>query len=389
MRVVFACVPAYGHLHPLLPLALACAQNGDDVVIATGPELCRRAEAVGLATQPVGTGLWEWWPELARRAGGEPGDGLPPDRILGYFIPRLFAEIAAQSMIDGLVDAAKGADLLVFESYTFAGPLAAAIAGIPAVHHLLGPAPPLEAMELGGDAVSPLWRTWKHDPQPYGSMYRVPTLNICPPVLGAGAIPGGTEVIPLRPVPLDATGSEQLPAWVDDLPARPTIYVTLGTVTNRDTSIFTAVLDGLADEPVNVVITVGETNDPAMLGELPANARAERYIPQSVLLPRCDAVITHGGSGTMLSTLAHGLPHLMIPQGADQYVNAAVCLKAGVAHRLLPDEVAPRAVRELTRSMLRDPSMGGPVVVARDEIEALPPPGDVAGWLRRHTSEPD
>jgi UDP:flavonoid glycosyltransferase YjiC (YdhE family) len=62
----------------------------------------------------------------------------------------------------------------------------------------------------------------------------------------------------------------------------------------------------------------------------------------------------------MLSTLTHGLPHLMIPQGADQYINAEVCLKAGVAHRLLPDEVSPDAVRNLTRSMLQDPSMSGP-----------------------------
>jgi UDP:flavonoid glycosyltransferase YjiC (YdhE family) len=367
---------------------MACAENGDDVVIATGPDLCGRAEAAGLATQPVGTGIGDWWPELARRAGGEPGDGLPADRILAYFVPRLFAEIAAQSMIDGLVDAARGADLLVFESYTFAGPLAAAIAGIPAVHHLLGPGLPLEAMGLAGDAVSPLWRTWKLDRRPFGGSYAVPTLSICPPVLGTGAIPEGTTVIPLRHVALDATGSEHLPGWLDELAPHPTVYVTLGTVTNRDTSVFGAVLDGLVDEPVNVVITVGEDNDPAMLGELPANARAERYIPQSLLLPRCAAVISHGGSGTMLSTLSHGLPHLMIPQGADQYVNAEVCLKAGVAHRLLPDEVRPDAVRNLTRLMLQDPSMGGPVVVARDEIEALPPPGDVAARLRQYASDP-
>jgi UDP:flavonoid glycosyltransferase YjiC (YdhE family) len=370
----------------LLALALACAEAGDDVVMATGPDLCGRAKAAGLATQPVGTGVGEWWPELARRAGGEPGDGLPADRILPYFVPRLFAEIAAQSMIDGLVEAARGADLLVYESYAFAGPLAAAVAGIPAVHHLLGPALPLEAMSLGGDAVSPLWRTWKLDPRPFGGIYAAPTLNICPPVLGAVAIPGGTDVIPLRPVPHDAAGSDQLPQWLHDLAPYPIVYVTLGTVTNRDTGIFAAVLDGLADEPVNVVVTVGEDNDPAILGDLPANARAERYIPQSLLLPRCAAVISHGGSGTMLSTLAHGLPHLMIPQGADQYVNAEVCLTAGVAHRLLPDEVGPRAVRDLTRSMLHDPSMGGPVLVARDEIEALPPPGDVAQRLRRYAS---
>jgi hypothetical protein len=56
-------------------------------------------------------------------------------------------------------------------------------------------------MRLGGDAVSPLWRTWKLDRRPFGGSYAVPTLNICPPVLGTGAIPEGTTVIPLRPRP--------------------------------------------------------------------------------------------------------------------------------------------------------------------------------------------
>ncbi|MDB4872992.1 MAG: sle [Gemmatimonadales bacterium] len=150
MRVLFTCIPAYGHLHPLLPLAMACAENGDDVVMATGPDMCGRAEAAGLATQPVGTGIGDWWPELARRAGGEPGDGLPADRILAYFVPRLFAEIAAQSMIDGLVDAARSADLLVFESYTFAAP-----GGGDRWHSGRAP-PPRTGLAVGGNAA--WWR---------------------------------------------------------------------------------------------------------------------------------------------------------------------------------------------------------------------------------------
>src|SRR3954453_15361341 len=46
------------------------------------------------------------------------------------------------------------------------------------------------------------------------------------------------------------------------------------------------------------------------------------YIPQAEVLPRCHAVIPHGGAGTTLGALAFGLPLLVIPQGADQYANA-------------------------------------------------------------------
>ncbi|MDQ1424988.1 MAG: hypothetical protein QOD72_2486, partial [Acidimicrobiaceae bacterium] len=74
--------------------------------------------------------------------------------------------------------------------------------------------------------------------------------------------------------------------------------------------MFRAALDGLADAFVNLIVTVGGANDPAALGDRPANARVERYIPQSLLLPSCDAVISHAGSGTMLSALTCGLPQL-------------------------------------------------------------------------------
>ncbi len=36
MKVVFAALGAYGHLFPMLPLALACQDAGHDVVVATG-----------------------------------------------------------------------------------------------------------------------------------------------------------------------------------------------------------------------------------------------------------------------------------------------------------------------------------------------------------------
>jgi len=36
MKIVFAALPAYGHVYPLVPLALACADAGHEVVFACG-----------------------------------------------------------------------------------------------------------------------------------------------------------------------------------------------------------------------------------------------------------------------------------------------------------------------------------------------------------------
>jgi UDP:flavonoid glycosyltransferase YjiC (YdhE family) len=100
----------------------------------------------------------------------------------------------------------------------------------------------------------------------------------------------------------------------------PLVYMTLGTNngTNLDVSMFRSVIDGLEGMDIDVLITIGFGKDPATVGPLTSNAYVENYVPQSLLLPHCSVVICHGGPGTILNSLAQGLPLLILPQGADQ-----------------------------------------------------------------------
>jgi UDP-glucoronosyl and UDP-glucosyl transferase len=93
---------------------------------------------------------------------------------------------------------------------------------------------------------------------------------------------------------------------------------------------FTRVLAGLAQLPVNVLVTVGREIDPAELGPQPENVHVERYLPQTVILPRCEVVVFHGGSGTLTGALAHGLPMVILAMGADQPANAMRCQDLGL-----------------------------------------------------------
>jgi len=102
----------------------------------------------------------------------------------------------------------------------------------------------------------------------------------------------------------------------------PLLYVTSGTTFN-DPGPLKTVLDGLASLPVRALITVGPKGDTDVLGLTPPGVRVERYMPQHVVLPECAGVASHGGSGTALGALAVGLPQLCLPQGADQFLNAA------------------------------------------------------------------
>jgi UDP:flavonoid glycosyltransferase YjiC (YdhE family) len=103
-----------------------------------------------------------------------------------------------------------------------------------------------------------------------------------------------------------------------------------------------AVSAGLRD--LEVFVSVGADFDPAELGSQPPNIRVARYVDQGEVLPRCGAVISHGGSGTVLAALAHGLPSVLLPIGADQPQNADRCEQLGVARVLDAVRATPTQV---------------------------------------------
>jgi rhamnosyltransferase subunit B len=50
--------------------------------------------------------------------------------------------------------------------------------------------------------------------------------------------------------------------------------------------------------------------------------------------PRCAVVIHHGGIGTVAQALRAGVPALIVPWGADQYLNAAQVAHLGAGRWL-------------------------------------------------------
>jgi UDP:flavonoid glycosyltransferase YjiC (YdhE family) len=377
MKVLVVSTPGLGHLNPLVPLVRAFLAGGDQVVVASGVDLKPRVEAVGAEFFAVGHGEDAWMDQLRQRTRGTPGDGIAPDRILHYFVPRVFAEIAAADMIDGVLDCGRrlAPDLVLFENLALAGPLAADVLGVRSANHLLGPLTDHEVFELANDAVSPMWRSFGRDVPGYAGVYRDLTIEICPPSLERLKVPSG-EVLSLRPAPLP-----EAPATRS---SRPLVYVTFGTFFSHNIEIFRPVLEGLAEEPIDIVVTVGSDGDPAALAPFPANTRVERFIPQAELLPRCDAVVHHGGAGTTFGALAHGLPQLVIPQGADNFTHAAMVDQAGDGLVLLPGEATPSAVRDAVRRIVAEPTYAAAARRTADEIAVMAGPAEVAEALRSY-----
>jgi UDP:flavonoid glycosyltransferase YjiC (YdhE family) len=270
--------------------------------------------------------------------------------------------------------------LLVHETASLAAPLAAAIAGIPSVNQSYGTVLPRVVAEAAAAAVAPLWQQHGLDPAPFAGLYRGHYLDICPPALQYDELQHIRSVRPLRPVPFDEPGDESLPPWMASPPDRPTVYVTLGTVFGA-APVFSTVLAALREEPMEIVVTVGFRTDPAALGPQPDHVHIERYIPQTRLFPRCRLVVSHAGSGTLMSTLSHGIPTLVLPQGADQFRNANRLAASGAGRMLLPPEVDVDSVRREVRTLLSDDRYAAAAARLGEEIRAMPSPAEVAAWL--------
>jgi len=91
--------------------------------------------------------------------------------------------------------------------------------------------------------------------------------------------------------------------------------------------------------------------------DLPRNVKAFGYLPFSELLPRAALLVYHGGIGTLAQTISAGIPHLVVPNGHDQFDNAwrigQLGLGLGVAQARYRSDRAAKAIR----SILADPHM--------------------------------
>src|SRR5205085_2174661 len=140
-------------------------------------------------------------------------------------------------------------------------------------------------LRLVAAAVSPLWRQCDAEPDPSAGIYRNLCLDITPPSFPRYASDNHADVIrALRPVAHAALGSDQLPDWIDRRRDVPLVYFTLGTNTNTDLSMFRAVIDGLSDLDVELLVTIGFGRDPASIGPLPRSVHVDNYVPQPLVL---------------------------------------------------------------------------------------------------------
>ena len=240
-----------------------------------------------------------------------------------------------------------GPDLVVHPITELAAAVAAERCGARHAVHGLGPLP-REAWDWFGARFRDLCTSWDV-PDLGTAILERPYVDDCPPSLQRDAVAAFGNRRRVRATPGEAAPGEHLP-WSDDdlagLPFEQTVHLTLGTMFHGATEVFQTALEGLTRLEVNVLVTVGPDTDPARLGPEPAQVLVADFVAHELLLPHCDALVTQGGAGTIVAALCAGLPHLILPQGADQFVNGATAEAAGVALTIPPAELTADGVAD-------------------------------------------
>jgi MGT family glycosyltransferase len=125
------------------------------------------------------------------------------------------------------------------------------------------------------------------------------------------------------------------PAWTEPWTSpwaqndrRPLVVVTLGTTQQEQCPVLGRVFDALGKLPVRGLVTLGGVAMKDLTP--PSNVHVVRSAPHAAVFPRAAAVVCHGGHGTVLKALAHGLPLVCIPLGRDQFDNTARVVARGV-----------------------------------------------------------
>lgn len=381
MRVLFTTFAARTHFNLQAPLAWSLAQAGHEVCVASQPNLVPTITGSGLLAASVGEPLdiggivkvgGSRSPFNVADMNDQRPDGSNVVGALSIYGPIISGSLADDATLTDLLDFARGwkPDLIVWDALTYTGSLCAHALGIPSVRVLF-------AM----DHFSRLRDNYLHlkksraDPLTTWLQRRLERLNLpTAPDEQLDTLALGTVTV--DPLPSLFSVSPSHPRWDVRLPnafgagvktwhlepppdGRPRICVTVG-LSSREFGLtpppLAKILKGLGEVDAEVVVTL-TPDQQRDLPPLPSNIRPEPVVPLDALLPTCDAVVHHFGTGTVTAALRQGVPQVHVAAPTDLWgesVLADMLSKHGAARSLAYSDITPESVRDAIEELLAD-----------------------------------
>jgi MGT family glycosyltransferase len=419
-RVLFACWPFEGHVFPQLSMALALRERGADVAFYTDGSARELIEGEGFEVFPfkrVGP-KWRRVHEGAQGAGGR-RDAIRLLResrewIVGTIADQVadIEDVTADWRPDVIgAEASMWGPLLVLSERS---PVPVALVSPLITAQLPGPDAPAAgglaragtpraqrinriAERLTAVAARPMRRRIdairaRYGLAPLGCAVtaaggRLPLyLVLSTPELDYNRrdLPASVHYVgPCLWHPREPDGTRE---WLDGLPTgRPWVHVTEGTSHFQQPMLLSAAASGLAGAPCEAILTTGRGRAPHELGlASPApNVHVTQWLSHDVLLPRCAAIVTTGGMGTVMAALRAGIPLVVVPTNWDKPTIAQRVVDAGVGVRLAPRRCTPTRLREAVERVLRDQRYGERARRLAARLAAAPGPDGAAELIEQ------
>ncbi|MBI2570817.1 MAG: glycosyltransferase family 1 protein [Candidatus Schekmanbacteria bacterium] len=163
----------------------------------------------------------------------------------------------------------------------------------------------------------------------------------------------------------------------------PKVYVSLGTVFNDKPEVFRRIIAAFANQPVQLIVSAGGAFAALQAQAIPANVLLFPRVPQVDLLPRVDAVVSHGGNNTVNETLAAGRPLLVMPVGGEQGDNASRVEWLGAGLRADLKRASAAEIREKTNRLLTESTFRERAAVLGAALGRTDGPGTATRLLAR------
>jgi UDP:flavonoid glycosyltransferase YjiC (YdhE family) len=377
VRVLVATTAGAGHFGPITPFARALRDAGHDVVVTAPASFAAAVERAGFGHLAFADG-----DRAAQGAVFASLPGLSNQEANAIVVHEVFARINGGAALPGMRAAVAEwrPDLVLRDPSEFASYVVATEAGVPYACVSVGLLEFDDVILPGIDApLADLGMTGGG-----AGLLSEPCLSLLPEVFDPPPAPGSRTVRRFRD-PAVSAATESLPDWWEGS-EDPLVYVSFGSVAasiGLFPELYQQVVDALADLPVRVLLTTGESGEPDEIRPCPANAHVEKWWPQQAVMPHAAAVIGHGGMGTTMAGLAAGVPMVVLPIFADQPFNArrVEALGAGILVDGGPAGVG--AIAAALTEVLRDASYRQQACAVRDAVRALPEVAEAVPFLEQ------
>lgn len=378
-----------GHFYPCVPIIRKLVQRGNEVIWYTGRKYEEKIRAIGAGFHPLpvktdssSTDMYIFHPGLKELT------GLAQTK---YYLKHIFLDACEPEMeeLENIIADFKP-DVLIGDTITFSIYFESELSGIPgAMISLLPLALPGKDVAPFGLGLTPgtnfmtktktrslnffVNQILLRDITLYANstrqklglnrlqgpffpaMFQIPALilHISTPAFEYPRknLPENVQFI--RPVLKEKDLAYHPPAWWEDLNRiDPVILVNQGTIAMDLNDLVIPTIQGLQNERMWVVAVPVK---PGQIKSIPANLRAEPFIPFEHLLPHVDIMVTNGGYGGVQMALAHGVP-LVVAGNTDDKMEVAARVewsKTGI--NLKKQRPSSDEIRNAVNEVLRNP----------------------------------